>query len=289
MAISPCDRGRIDEIAASPADGGLLAMTGCMEPMEKFPIGIIGGVGGIGRWFAAFFEKEGHAVHVSGRDTGLRPAEMAGACPVVIVSVPIGVTEAVIGEVGPHMKTNSLLMDLTSLKKGPVRAMLETSSSEVIGLHPLFGPGVQSLEGQNIVLCPARGDRWPPWVRDVLGKGGANLIETTPERHDEIMAVVQALNHLDTIVLGLAIRRRGIAREVLETFSTPMFRGKLAMIDKVFSHPELHTEIITANPHTMGLIDLYGEILDRVGRIAKGGIAADLATLMRPDGCDDKA
>lgn len=256
--------------------------------MEKLPIGIIGGIGGIGRWFAAFFEKEGHAVHVSGRDTGLRPAEMAGACPVVIVSVPIGVTEAVIREVGPHMKTNSLLMDLTSLKKGPVRAMLETSSSEVIGLHPLFGPGVQSLEGQNIVLCPARGDRWPPWVRDVLGKGGANLIETTPERHDEIMAVVQALNHLDTIVLGLAIRRSGIAREVLEAFSTPMFRGKLAMIDKVFSHPELHTEIITANPHAAAMIDLYGQILDRVGRVAVEGNAADLAALLRPDGCDEK-
>ncbi len=102
------------------------------------------------------------------------------------------------------------------------------------------------------------------------------------------MAVVQALNHLDTIVLGLAIRRSGIAREVLETFSTPMFRGKLAMIDKVFSHPELHAEIIAANPHAAAMIGLYGEILDRVGRIAIKGNAADLAALMRPDGCDEK-
>jgi prephenate dehydrogenase len=260
-----------------------------MEPMEKFPIGIIGGVGGIGRWFAAFFEQAGYTVHVSGQASGLRPAEMAATCPVIIVSVPIGVTQAVIREVGPHMKTNSLLMDLTSLKKGPVRAMLETSSSEVIGLHPLFGPGVPSLEGQNIVLCPARGDRWPPWVRDVLGKGGANLIETTPERHDEIMAVVQALNHLDTIVLGLAIRKCGIAQEILQNFSTPIFRGKLAMIDKVFSNPELHSELITANSHTAGLIGLYKEILDRVGRVAVEGNAADLAALMRPDGRNEKA
>jgi prephenate dehydrogenase len=239
-------------------------MTGCMEPMEKFPIGIIGGVGGIGRWFAAFFEKEGHAVHVSGRDTGLRPAEMAGACPVVIVSVPIGVTEAVIREVGPHMKTNSLLMDLTSLKKGPVRAMLETSSSEVIGLHPLFGPGVQSLEGQNIVLCPARGDRWPPWVRDVLGKGGANLIETTPERHDEIMAVVQALNHLNTLVLGLSIGEAGISREELERFSTPLFRARLAAVENLFSHPQLYAEIIAGNPHAAEILDLHERAIGTV-------------------------
>jgi prephenate dehydrogenase len=102
------------------------------------------------------------------------------------------------------------------------------------------------------------------------------------------MAVVQALNHLDTIVLGLAIRRSGIAREVLEAFSTPIFRGKLAMIDKVFSRPELHTEIITANPHAAAMFDLYGQILDRVGRIAIQGNAADLAALMRPEEPDEK-
>ncbi|HET6491249.1 MAG TPA: prephenate dehydrogenase/arogenate dehydrogenase family protein [Syntrophales bacterium] len=259
-----------------------------MKGTDNFPIGIIGGTGGIGNWFAAFLQREGFTVCVSGKGIGLRPAEMAAACPVVIVSVPIGVTRDVIGEVGPHMKKDSLLMDLTSLKAAPVRAMLEASSSEVIGLHPLFGPGAQSLEGQNIVLCPARGERWLPWVRNMFGKKGANLIETTPERHDEVMAVVQALNHLDTIVLGLAIRGSGIAREVLESFSTPLFRGKLAMIDKVFSRPELHAEIIAANPHAAGVIGLYRETLDRVGRIAINGDAAGLAALMRPDGSDEE-
>jgi len=35
--------------------------------MKNIQIGIIGGTGGIGRWFARFFKKEGYAVHVSGR------------------------------------------------------------------------------------------------------------------------------------------------------------------------------------------------------------------------------
>ena len=225
--------------------------------MDKFPIGIIGGTGGIGRWFAAFFEKEGHTVHVSGRDTGLRPAQMAEACPVVIVSVPIGVTEAVIGEVGPHMKEDSLLMDLTSLKAAPVRAMLEASASEVIGLHPLFGPGVPSLEGQNVVLGPAWPARGLPWVQHTFGKKGATLIETTPERHDEIMAVVQALNHLNTLVLGLSLREAGISREELERFSTPLFRARLEAVENLFSHPQLYAEIIAGNPHISRILDLH--------------------------------
>jgi len=252
-----------------------------LSPPNRFPIGIVGGTGGMGRWFAAFFEKEGHPVVVSGKDTGPRPAEMAASCPVVIVSVPIGATIEVIRQVGPHMKRDSLLMDLTSLKAEPVRAMLESSVSEVIGLHPLFGPGVPSLEGQNVVLCPARGDRWLPWVRDVLVKGGANLIETTPERHDEIMAVVQALNHFDTIVLGLAVRDTGMSREELGRFSTPLFRGKMEMIDRVFSRPDLHAEIIEGNPHTGRMIGLYRRALDRIAQAALEGDAPAVAALMR--------
>jgi len=258
-----------------------------VQGTDKFPIGIIGGTGGMGRWFADFFEKEGHPVRVSGREMGPRPAEMAGACSVVIVSVPIGVTQAVIRQVGPHMKRESLLMDLTSLKAEPVRAMLESSASEIVGLHPLFGPSVSALDGQNIVICPARGGKWLPWVRDVFGRKGANLVETTPERHDEIMAVVQALNHLDTIVMGLAVRQSGFEREARESYSTPILRGKLGMIDKVFSNPQLHTELITANPHTAKVLRLYREILDRVGEAAVKGDAADLAALVRPGGSRD--
>ena len=233
--------------------------------MEKFPIGIIGGAGGIGRWFAAFFEQAGYTVHVSGQASGLRPAEMAAACPVVIVSVPIGVTEAVIREVGPHVKKDSLLMDLTSLKAGPVRAMLEASASEVIGLHPLFGPGVPSLEGQNIVLCPARGAQMASLgAGRTRGKRARHLIETTPERHDEIMAVVQALNHLNTLVLGLSIREAGISREELERFSTPLFRARLEAVENLFSHPQLYAEIIAGNPHASEILELHERALSTV-------------------------
>jgi prephenate dehydrogenase len=179
-------------------------------------------------------------------------------------------------------------MDLTSLKAGPVRAMLDSSASEVIGLHPLFGPSVPHLEGQNIVICPARGGKWIPWVRDVFGRKGARLVEATPERHDEIMAFVQALNHLDTIVMGLAIRQSGLEREIRESFSTPILRGKLGMIDRVFSNPQLHTELITANPLTAKALRLYREILDRVEEAAVKGTAADLAALIRPGGHDGK-
>ena len=142
--------------------------------------------------------------------------------------------------------------------------MLEASASEVIGLHPLFGPGVPSLEGQNIVLCPARGSRWLPWLRGILGDNGAKIVETTPERHDEIMAVVQALNHLNTLVLGLSIRETGISREELERFSTPLFRARLEAVENLFSHPQLYAEIIAGNPHISRILDLHEKAFSTV-------------------------
>jgi prephenate dehydrogenase len=244
-----------------------------VESQEKFPVGIIGGTGGMGQWFARFLGREGYPVLVSGRKVGPGPAEMAGACPVVLVSVPIEVTCQVIREVGPFMRPESLLMDLTSLKAESVRTMLESSTSEVIGLHPLFGPAEPSLAEKNVALCPARGKRWLPWLRGLLESHGARLVETTPERHDEIMALVQGINHLDTLVLGMVLMESGLDREVLERFSTPILKSKLGIIQKVFSHPDLYAQIIALNPHLRQVMDLFERrFAELKSLVEKGGV-----------------
>ena len=56
-------------------------------------------------------------------------------------------------------------MDLTSLKKEPVKLMLTNSQAEVIGCHPLFGPQLKDASGQNVILCPARGKKWLGWLK----------------------------------------------------------------------------------------------------------------------------
>lgn len=239
--------------------------------MKRIEIGIIGGTGGMGRWFANFLKKEGYTVHVSGRKTGMDMAEMAETCPVVIVSVPIGITCQVIKKVGPLMGKGSLLMDLTSLKEKPVKTMLESSIAEVIGLHPLFGPQVRSMSGQNIALCPARAERWHRWVRELLEKGGGRIIETTPGRHDEMMSLVQGLTHLNTIIMGLILRDMGVDSTDLDMFSTPVFRTKLAFIKKIFTNnPTLYGEIIAENPNIDRIFESYQKkLLELKGLLAR--------------------
>jgi prephenate dehydrogenase len=250
--------------------------------MKDFEIGIIGGTRGMGRWFADYLIGQGYAVHVSGRTTGMGVAEMAARCRVVVVSVPIGVTIEAISQIGPFMPRDSLLMDLTSLKAEPVSAMLKFSPSEVIGCHPLFGPQVPSIEKQNIVLCPARTGKWLSWLRDVMKKGGALLVETTPECHDELMAVVQGLNHLNTIMMGMALSNTSAPLSQLDRFTTPFFDAKAKMIEKIFSdNPRLYAEIICENPGRGRIVEFYERLLAEIKPVILRGDAEALTSLLQ--------
>jgi prephenate dehydrogenase len=238
--------------------------------MKQPRIGIIGGSGGIGRWFVDFFQKEGYEVHISGRHTGPSYPELVQKCAVVIVSVPITVTSQVIKQVGPLMPETSLLMDLTSFKDKPIKAMLKFSRSEVIGLHPLFGPKIKSIAGHGLVICPARGKTWRPWIKNIFIKTKANVIETTPREHDQWMALVQGLNHLNTITMGLVLNRSGLKLKELETYSTPMFKTKLDIIKQLFGRESrLYSEIITENPHINQILKDYDKILAELTEIIR--------------------
>ena len=243
--------------------------------MKKIKIGIIGGTNGMGEWFAQLLRKQGCTVHVSGRKTKLQVNDLVRLCDVIVVAVPISVTAETIKQVGPCLTRDQLFMDLTSLKKEPVKLMLAHSVAEVIGCHPLFGPQLKDVTGQNVILCPGRGKKWLGWLNNVFRKDKMAVWEATPEKHDEMMAVIQALNHLNTMTLGMAISRMKIAPEEIKKFSTPIFRTKMDIMRKVFMEsPALYVDIITGNPQTGKMLDIYEKALKDVRAKIKSGSKA---------------
>jgi hypothetical protein len=128
--------------------------------MTAMLAGIIGGTGQMGRFFAKVFKQAGWEVIVSGTKTPLTSRDVAEMADLIMVSVPIRTTVGVIREVAPLLSEEQVLCDLTSLKVEPVRAML-ASRAEVIGLHPMFGPGAVSLRGQTIVATRQGAARYP--------------------------------------------------------------------------------------------------------------------------------
>lgn len=217
--------------------------------IQPRPVALIGGKGGMGVLLARFFGDLGHPVLIVDRDTKLSVEEAARSADVVIVSVPIRDTEAVIRQVGPHLSSDKLLMDITSLKEGPIRAMLEATEAEVVGSHPMFGPGIHTFQGQRVVLCRGRGTQWYEWIKRMLEARGMVITESDPEEHDRMMAVVQVLHHYRTQVMGVALSRSGVDLERSLAFTSPAYLLEAYVTARHFAQaPELYGPIEMLNP-----------------------------------------
>ena len=219
--------------------------------LEPKTVAVIGGRGGMGALMVRLFADLGNQVLVSDLDTELTPAEAAAVAEVVVISVPIDATEAVIRQIGPHVRDGALLMDVTSIKEAPVAAMLESTDASVVGTHPMFGPNVHSLQGQRVVLCRARGDEWAEWVSRMLTARGLSVVETTATHHDRMMATVQVLTHFQTQVHGLTIARLGAPLEETLRFTSPAYLMELFVAARHFAQsPDLYGAIEMRNPAT---------------------------------------
>jgi prephenate dehydrogenase len=248
-----------------------------MPKTLKPRITIIGGYGGMGKFFAELFAREGFQVVISG------PSEASGRevatkldveyvrdnskavnnADVVMVSVPINSTLDVIKEVAPKVRKGSLLMDVTSVKEKPCEFMDKFSDEgvEVIGTHPIFSHRVGSLEGQVFVLTPVRGKKWLSWLKKFLKKHKARVFESTPREHDEVMAVVQGLTHFAYISVGKTLDKLDFDIKESRKFSSPVYELMLDMIGRVLGqNPGLYASIQMQNPRTSRIHEVFLEV-----------------------------
>lgn len=237
---------------------------------KNIHIGIIGGLGKMGRWFHRYFGELGYRVSVADLDTEIKPQDLARTCDVVLVAVPLQHTVEMVRNIGPLVKNNALLMDIASLKSEVVRKMLEVSTAAVIGTHPLFGPGEPNITGQTVVLCPGRGQEWQEWLNRVLLESGARVAVVSPEIHDYYMAVVQGLTHFSTLVLGLTIHSLGIDLESLKQFATPAFHRRLMEITHLLSQD---ADLYAAMPMLNSAYGVFYREFERIILELKGVIA----------------
>lgn len=129
---------------------------------------IIGGNGKMGKLFSRLFTLSGYQVKSLEADewNTKSPAIFANA-GMVIVSVPIHLTVDVIAQL-PPLPENCLLVDLASIKKAPLDAMLKAHKGPVLGLHPMFGPDVPSLAKQVVAYCEGRDHQAFEWLLEQL-------------------------------------------------------------------------------------------------------------------------
>lgn len=235
-------------------------------------VGIVGGTGRMGSWLAGLLEGCGFTVLRAGRKTNLTPTEMARQCDVVVISVPIADTVRIIKEIGPLVSEKGLLMDLTSVKKESLEAMLKYSRAEVVGVHPLFGPDIKSNSGLRIAICPGRGERGLNWITGIFRGEGLTVTFMEPEEHDRMMGIIQGAHHFSTLALALFISRSGYKIGDLVNGSTQTFHQMLDRIRSILKQPtELFGSLLMDNPAGEKFIEQYLESAERLIQITRRG------------------
>jgi chorismate mutase/prephenate dehydrogenase len=227
---------------------------------EKFSIGVIGGTAGMGAFLAKVFLGAGYTVEAMGLDGGRRAEEVAADHDVVVLAVPIHDTVEVAKKVGPHVRPGACLMDVTSVKRAPLAAMLDSApeSVDVVGTHPMFGPHGVDFDRQKVVLCRGRGEAAFTRVKKLFEAFGAETIEATADEHDAQMALIQVLVHEKTMVLGSVLERLKADLGRSLQFASPIYRSEMAMIGRMFSQrAELYADILTVNPDALRLSHVF--------------------------------
>lgn len=221
-------------------------------------IGIIGGTGSMGQWFRKYFSDAGYMVLVSGRKTEITYTDIINECDVVILSVPLGAVIAISGQIGPLLRKDQLLMDLCSLKEAALKNMLDNTEADVIGTHPLFGPFTDSIKGQNVILCPGRGERQLKWLENEYISKGASVTVMDPSVHDRHMAVVQGLTHFLTICMGRTLQKMNMDAGSALSCSTPVFRINYDLIGRLFAQDlDLYKSIINNNKYFNDVFEVF--------------------------------
>lgn len=240
----------------------------CLLTFYMKTIGIIGGKGLMGTFFKKVFERKGLRVLVSDLNTKLTNKQLAERADIVFFSVPIHLTEKIIREVAPFTRKDQLLLDCTSLKMIPMKAMMK-SPAQVIGLHPMFRPSPLGLKKQRVVMCVGKAKRRTvKMVSSWFKSEGAAVVTMTARQHDKLMSVIQALLHFHTIVLGRTMQKLGVpVRETLKTAS-PIYKLEMDMIGRIFSqNPLLYGAISMFNPESKKVIKTLVDETSKLARI----------------------
>ncbi|KYK90653.1 prephenate dehydrogenase [Aggregatibacter actinomycetemcomitans serotype d str. SA508] len=219
---------------------------------------IVGGRGKLGSLFCRYLQGSDYQVKCLERDGWARAEQILQHADVVIVSVPIANTLAVIEQLKPYLTENMLLVDFTSVKRTPLEKMLEVHQGAVVGLHPMFGPDVVSMAKQVVVCCDGRFSERYQWLLQQIQIWGAKIYQVDAAEHDHHMTYIQALRHFSTFVYGLYLSQQPVDLVKLLALSSPIYRLELAMVGRLFAQDAaLYADIIAHKPENLAVIEHF--------------------------------
>lgn len=233
---------------------------------------IVGGTGGMGKYFMEWFMKSGYKTRILGSRDWDNVESLCKGIDLALITVPIDRTVSVIEKIAPFLPDDTVLADLTSIKKAPMTAMMESYKGPVIGIHPLFGPATSTMDKQIVVFTPGRNLEACKWIIDQLADWGAIIVQSDEDEHDRIMAIVQALRHFATFTFGRFLSRQNIDLFRSLEFSSPIYRLELGMVGRLFAQtPALYSGIIFASQERREILKEFIASMSETMEIVENG------------------
>jgi prephenate dehydrogenase len=209
---------------------------------------VVGGRGKMGRFFIEWLAAAGHQVSILEYNNWSESKQLLGEADLVLICVPLKSTLAVIRQASQYLSPTTALADIASIKSPILDVMLEVHPGPVLGIHPMFGPGIESFLSQTVVTCPGRYPESFGWLLDLIERDGGKLVNCTPEEHDQMMVNVQAIRQFFTFSLGVFLAKEGIdLRRSLE-FASPLYRMEINAISRLLAQDlSMYADIMLAS------------------------------------------
>jgi prephenate dehydrogenase len=144
---------------------------------------------------------------------------------IVIISVPPSAIAGSLKKADEICKKDALIFDISSIKSPFVKEIRELAERrKVCSVHHMFGPSAPSMMNRNVVVCDCGCKKAAAEAAELFDNEGSNIIFTSIERHDELMAYVLAFAHASNIVFFTTIKESGIPFDELNGISSTTFR-----------------------------------------------------------------
>ena len=238
----------------------------------KKKITVIGAGGQMGQWFAKYFLQNDYEVtgydaenKISNKNI-IKADSLVGAilkADYVILCTPTRRTPEIIRLIAKEMKRGTYLIEISS-EKSKVASSLSKMPSKInpICIHPMFGPGIKSIKGQNIISVPIKDAKKELTVAKSIFEG-ANFVTIDAIEHDKKIAVILGLTHLMNLVFANIISKDDKI-SLTEKMSGTTFRMQKILAESIMTEsPEL-IETIIANPEIRRVAE---ELWKDIGRL----------------------
>ena len=194
------------------------------------------------------------------------PLSQVLACDIIFLCIPISSLEQFLRNHGNEIRTDSLVVDVCSVKQLPVKWMetLLPSTVDILATHPVFGP-FSTQNGSVFTSLP-----WTIWpvrisnqprveaLLSFLRSQSLRLIPMDPKTHDHIMANSQAVAFLfGTIGVQLGLKAGPLDTKgfslILQNQRSVQEDSKQLFLDMFHFNPEARTMITNIQQTITGI------------------------------------